>query len=199
MSQLLELRTAVINAIKPALPGFDVAGHLGRFAPADLNQFLLKAPAVRVAVLGLTNTRIILGDDEAEYLAGVAKLAIVVITKDQGARLSREEAAIAASERICKLAIGARWGLPFTRAADAPSGQTVYNDATLSKGVAIWGIELAQPVVLSPADDGGAPAGPLSALWLGIAPEIGAAHRDDYHGPITAETVTIDIEGGANV
>ena len=194
MSQLLQLRAAVIDTISAALKGFEVAGHLGRFSPADLGQFLVKAPAVRVAVLGLTNARAI-GED-GDHLAADVKLAIFVVTKDQGVRLGREEAAVAAVERICLLATGARWGLNFAKAAEAPSAQTIFNDTTLAKGVALWAIDLTQPVILSPIDGGEEEGGPLSELWLGVAPKIGAEHRDDYHGPVTAQTISIDVEGG---
>lgn len=193
MSQLLQLRAAVIDAIKAALPGFEVAGHLGRFSATDLNQFLVKAPAVRVAILGLANAQA--QGEDGDHLAVDVKVAIFVVTKDQSVRLGREEAATAAVERICLLATGARWGLRFARAAEAPNAQTIFNDVTLSKGVAVWAIDLTQPVLLSPADAGDIEGGPLSELWLGVAPKIGAEHRDDYHGPVTAETVRIDIEG----
>ncbi|MFC5372888.1 hypothetical protein ACFPIF_10010 [Brevundimonas faecalis] len=197
MSQLLQLRTAVADAIKGVLPTFDVGGHLGRFTTADLSVFLTRAPAVRVAALGLSNAHTMTDNDGRDMLAADVKMGVYVVTKDVGAKLSREEAAMAAVERICLRAAGTRWGLAFARPAHAPTAQTIFNADTLAKGVALWAIELTQPVVLAPADDGGAPAGPLSALWLGIAPEIGAAHRDDYHGPITAQTIA--IEGGADV
>lgn len=192
MSQLLQLRAAVIAAIQAALPGFEVAGHLGRFSASDLGQFLVKAPAVRVAVLGLSNARA-LGED-GDHLAADVKVAIFVVTKDQGVRLGREEAAVAAVERLCLLATGARWGLAFARPAEPPTAQTLFNDATLAKGVALWAIDLTQSVVLSPAEAGEVEGGPLSELWLGVAPNVGAAHRDDYLGPFDRPSI-LDLPG----
>lgn len=194
MSQLLQLRAAIIAAIQTALPGFEVKGHLGRFAPGDLSQFLVKAPAVRVAVLGLSNARA-MGED-GDHLAADVKVAIFVVTKDQGSTLSREEAAVAAVERLCLLATGARWGLPFALAATPPAASTIFNDATLAKGVALWAIDMTQPVILAPADASESEGGPLSELWLGVAPEVGEAHRDAYFGPITAQSAAIQIEDG---
>lgn len=183
MSQLLTLRAAMIDAIKQALPSFEVAGHMGRFSATDLNQFLVKAPAVRVAILGLSDTSAL--GPEGDHLAARVKLAIYVVTRDQAKRLGREEMAVAAVEALCLLALGNRWGLDFTLPAEAPKAQTIFSKETLDKGVALWAIELDQPVRLAPDDDGSqGPEGSLKEMWLGIAPEIGIAHRDAYIGPL---------------
>lgn len=179
MSQLLQLRTAVLDAIKAALPGFEVAGHLGRFAATDLNQFLVKAPAVRVAVLGLSNVRAI--GENGDHLRADVKMAVFVVTKDQGDRLGREEIAVAAVERICLLATGARWGLRFASPAEAPTAQTLFNDATLAKGVALWAIDLTQPVILAPADDCEEEGGSLRELAIGGAINV-VLTDGDAHG-----------------
>lgn len=184
MSALLTLRQAVIDTLKPALgQGWDVAGHLGRFAPADLNLFLTKAPAVRVAVLGLEAGAI---EPDGEAMTTTVRLGIYVVTKDQGARLAREEIAVAAVETIMLLAFGNRWGLGAqgVRPAGAPNAQTIFNGDTVAKGVALWAIDLPQPVVIARPEG---ETSPLTELFLGLAPDIGAAHEDDYIGPITAE------------
>lgn len=185
MSQLLQLRAAVVAGIKAALPAFEVEGHLGRFTAADLNQFLMAAPAIRVAILGLTDSQAI--GEEGEEIAAVAKVAIYVVTKDVGKRLSRDQAAMAAVERICLLASGNRWGLSFAQAADAPTGSNLFSGETLQRGVALWAIDLPQPVRLWMGARDGEPQPPempeLRQLFIGIAPQIGAAHAADYIGP----------------
>ncbi len=191
MSQLLELRAAVIASVKATLPTFDVAGHLGRFAASDLSKFLLSAPAVRVAILGIADGEIVdhgLGDVELDCRARVA---LYVVTKDQG-RASRDEIATAAVEAIMRLAAGANWGLAFARSALPADASNLFSDETLNKGVALWGINIAQPVRLSGPDqtDEG---GPLSQLFVGVAPEVGAAHIDDYVGPILVQVGDVDV------
>lgn len=184
MSALLVLRQAVITQVKAALgQGWDVAGHLGRFSAADLNQFLTKAPAVRVAILGVGDSTI---DADGDGLTATARIGIYVVTKDQGARLGREEIAVAAVETIMLLAFGNRWGLPLVGKAGAPNAQTIFNADTLAKGVALWAIDLGQPITI---ERPGEEPDPLSQLYLGIAPNIGAAHQDDYLGPIEAEDI----------
>lgn len=181
MSQLLQLRTAVIEAIKAALPGVkDVKGHLGRFSASDLSTFIMAAPAVRVAVLGIADAR---SADAGDGIDCTARLAVYVVTKDT-AGLARDEAATAAVERIALLATGNRWGLDFTMPAGAPIAQNLFSDETLKKGVALWAIDLPQPVALAlPADPAEPPAGPLRELFIGWAPKVGAAHEADYVGP----------------
>lgn len=182
MSALLTLRQAVIDQLKTTLgSGWDVAGHLGRFSAADLNQFLTRAPAVRVAVLGVGDAAIELDGDA---LMATVRLAVYVVTKDQGARLGREEIAVAAVETILLLAFRNRWGLPLVRPAGAPNAQTIFSADTLSKGVALWAIDIPQPIIIErPEGD----TNPLTELFLGIAPNIGPAHVADYFGPISGE------------
>ncbi|QQQ17749.1 hypothetical protein JIP62_10435 [Brevundimonas vitis] len=189
MSQLLILRQAVIDAIKAALPTFGVEGHLGRFAPADLSRFLTTAPAIRVAILGLGKGEIVSDEGAAPFWDGEVRLAVYVVTRDAGARLTRDAAAMAAVETIVLLAAGSSWGLDFAFPAGAADGQNLFSDETLSKGVALWGINVPQRVQLWPAE--GEPDGPLSAMFVGIDPETGAAHEDAYIGPIDGVTVTV--------
>lgn len=184
MSALLTLRQAVIDQLKPALgAGWDVAGHLGRFSANDLSAFLLKAPAVRVAVLNFEASAI---QADGDALDGTVRLGIYVVTKDQGSRLGREEIAVAAVETIMLIAFGSRWGLPLVRPAGAPTAQTIFSADTLAKGVALWAIDLPQPIVIERPEG---ELNPLSELYLGIAPNIGPAHVDDYIGPITGEVI----------
>ena len=187
MSALLSLRQAVIDGIKAKLPPqWDVAGHLGRFAAADLNAFLLKAPAVRVAILGLTDSRRV--DDDA--IECRVRIGIFVIAKDRLVKLEREEIAAVAVETIVLLSLGQRWGLAFAKAAEPATAQLISSDETLAKGVALWAIDLPQPAVLARPEG---ETWPLTEIYLGLAPEIGPEHVADYIGPITATgTVTPD-------
>jgi len=193
MSQLLQLRQAMITGIKAVLPTFNVEGHLGRFSASDLSRFLLAAPAVRVAVLGLGQGELVSDEGLPTAWDGEVKMAVYVVTKDVAGRLTRDEAATAAVEAIVLRAAGTTWGLPFARPARPADGQNLFSDETLSKGVALWGVNVPQPVRLSLTE--GAAPGPLTAMFVGIAPDIGAAHQDDYIGPIDGVTVTI-IGGG---
>lgn len=179
MSQLLELRAAIIAKVKAALPSFDVEGHFGRFSASELTKFLTAAPAIRIAILGLSESA---DGVEEEDLETVARVGIYIVTRDGALKASRDAAVCAAAEKIVMLAKGQRWGLSFARAARPATAQNLYSEDTLSKGVALWAIDIAQPVILSLPE--GDPADPLTDLYIGLAPNIGADHVDDYVGPI---------------
>lgn len=187
MSQLIQLRDAVVADIKAALPAFNVEGHLGRFSAADLTTFLSVAPAVRVAVLGLRDP--VPSGQDGEDLDATVVLGVYVVSKDGVAKLSRDVTALAAVERILRLAIGARWGLDFALPAQPAGAQNLFNGETLKAGRALWSIEISQPVVLA----GEATAEPspdfLKELYIGVAPKVGAAHEADYFGPIGEQEV----------
>lgn len=183
MSQLIQLRDAVVAAIKTALPAFNVEGHLGRFSAADLKTFLTVAPAVRVAVLGLRDT-VASGPDGADIDA-TAVLGVYVVTKDGTARLTRDTSALAAVERILRLAAGARWGLAFANPAQTAGAQNLFNAETLAAARALWSVEVHQPVVLFGEADAEPALGFLKELFVGVAPNVGADHEADYFGPIT--------------
>ncbi|PZO04851.1 MAG: hypothetical protein DCF29_09585 [Alphaproteobacteria bacterium] len=182
MSQLLQLRQAVIDRIKAVLPTFTVEGHLGRFNAAELTRFLIAAPAVRVAVLGMADGQRT-SDEDGTELDCIVRLAIYVVTKDDARKLSRDEACIAAVEAITLAAVGQRWGLDFCDPAQPASAQNLYSAETLAKGNALWAIEIGQPVRLRvPIGEGDVDE--LRQLFIGLAPEVGPEHIDDYIGPL---------------
>lgn len=193
MSVLLGLRAAIIADIATELPqGWSVDGHLGRFTAADLTKFITVAPAVRVAVLGLTDPKPL----DADAVEWRVKIGVFVVTKDQGKALAREEIAAAAVETIILRAFGSRWsmGPSGVKPAEATTAQTIFNDDTLRQGIALWAIDWSQPVVLSRDDTTGeGETNPLKELWVGIAPDIGAAHRDDYIGPFPSTLEASDV------
>lgn len=181
MSQLLQLREAIIAKIKVALPGFDVAGHFGRFNGAELARFLVAAPAVRVAILGLSDSADGVDDEDLDT---VARVGVYIVTKDGDLKASRDASVCAAAEKLVMLANRQRWGLSFCRAALPATAQNLYSEDTLNKGVALWALDIRQPVVLTlPEAEAGEP---LSELYIGLAPNIGPEHRDDYVGPLPA-------------
>lgn len=180
MSQLLALRDAVVARIADALPQFGVEPHLGRFSAEALQIFAAKAPAVRVAMLGLQDPRPT-ADDGVDYLA---RIGVYVVTKDGVARMSREACAIAAIETISGLTVATRWGLRFCKPCLGASAENLHSAELVKAGKAMWALDVRQPVRLHQPDEPYAAA--LRELWIGVAPKIGAAHRDDYLGPFPA-------------
>lgn len=173
MSRLLQLRDRIVERIRTAVPNVEVEGHLGRFDEAELKKFMVRAPAIRVAVLALEDPRTA-SDEGVDY---TARVGIYAVAKDGAGKFSRDEAAIAMIEAVLLLTDRQRWGLPFCLSAQRAAAQNLYTPGAQADGVALWAIDLRQPVrLVAPADDAGA----LTRLFLGFAPDIGAAHVDDY-------------------
>lgn len=174
MSRLLQLRDRIVERVRTSAPGVEVEGHLGRFDDAELRKFMVKAPAIRVAALALEDPRPV-SDEGVDY---TARIGLYIVTKDGAARLSRDAAAITLVEAVLMLTTGQRWGLAFAHPAQRASAQNLYTPATgQGDGVALWAIDLRQPIRLASEPD---EAGALTRVFLGIAPNIGAAHVDDY-------------------
>lgn len=187
MSELVTLRDRIVQRIKTALPGFGVEPHLGRFTADDLKRFGAKAPAVRVAVLALE--RPANGNPGGAYLA---RIGIFVVTTDRAAtNLDKATSSLAAVDTILALTEGQRWGLPFCLAAEGTTAANLHADALSALGVAIWALDLRQPVRLHVEHD--APDA-LKELWIGFAPRIGPAHREDYLGPFEAPAGGVDLD-----
>lgn len=176
-SRLMQLRGAICTAIIAAAgDGVDVAGHFGRFSEAELDKFLAKAPAVRVAVLALENPQAV-ADAGVDY---VARIGIYVVTKDGPAAGDRDESAAALVEAIMVLCDRTRWGLgAFVRQSQGATAANLYSPAALGGGNALWAVDLRQPLRLAPAEEGADPF-QLQALFAGFAPRVGAAHEADY-------------------
>lgn len=155
---------------------WNVDSHLGRFTEADLVKFLTAAPAVRVSALDLSDFRIV-SDEGTDVLT---MLGIYVVTKDTTLARGRDEVAILAVEGIVKLCDRFRWGLgAFVKGDGGVRGaRNLYSKEALANGVAFWALDYRVSVRLSPTPED--VVGALTSLWVGISPDIGAGHQDDY-------------------
>ena len=175
MSSLLELRAAIVSALDAATASdVEVAAHSGRFDESELAAFLVRAPAIRVAVLGIGQIDPV---DDGSFDAR-ARIGIYLATKDVDAALDRDTAVLSLSEAVMIGCHHKTWGLDFAHPAKVGGAQNLYTEATRGKGVALWAIDITQAVRLG-VDDLVTGAFP-SELWLGFAPQIGVAHATDY-------------------
>ncbi len=172
---LVQFRDAVIAAIGTTLPGLhEVAAHEGRFSAESLKRFATRAPGVRVAVLAM--------EDPKEAASGEidwrVRIAAFVVTKDEPG-LSRDDGALNIAGALATLIAGNRFGLDFAGAAKPPRAQTMMSTELAKTGATIWAVEWTQ--VLRLGVDAYLIDGVLPAdLYIGFAPNIGAAHVDDY-------------------
>ena len=173
-SQMMQVRDAICAVIKAQLPGFDVAGHHGRFSDVELRKFATGPSAVRVALLALERPQSV-GEGYVDYLA---RFGLFVVTRDGAAVGDRDLQALCAVEAITVLAQRARWGVgAICMAAEGVTAQNLYSVGGQDDGVALWALDLRQPVRLQTEDDS---ASVTLQAWLGVAPNVGPAHRDDY-------------------
>jgi phage gp37-like protein len=184
MSGLIDLREAIVAGIKAAVDSsLDVAAHSGRFTLDELSAFMVKAPAIRVAMLGVqAMTPVGEGGLDLDIQIG-----LYVATKDSGARLSRDTASLGLVEALVMLAHDRRWGVANAHPCQARTAQNLYTEAGRTKGVALWAIELSQ--TLRVCRDEALQSTALKELWVGFAPEIGSAHVNDYIHVETAPNV----------
>lgn len=172
--QLIRVRDAIVAKIREALPDFDVAGHYGRFTDEQMHAFGASAPAVRVAILGLSDPT---GAGE-DYLDYVLAVGIYVATSDGADVGDRDVQALCAVEAITLLSHHQRWGAgDICLAARSAVAQNMYSAAAMADGFALWAIDLRQPVRLQPEDDS---AAVTLRAWLGVAPNVGLGHEADY-------------------
>ena len=95
---LYEHREAIVAALRTAMPPrVEVDSHHGRFDLRELERYSVKAPCVRVALLGLE-------DDDATQPQGACSLAAYIITKD-GRAMQRDRMNLELGDlliRLCK-------------------------------------------------------------------------------------------------
>lgn len=170
---LASLPGAIAAELRELLPGLrQCEGMEGRFDLDELKTVTARAPAVLVARLGASMPRPLAGPHWHYHL----RMAAFVVTKDT-LDLRRDLAAGAICQALLRRIPGATWGLAACGDARDVADQSLSGAALKAKGIALWAVTWTQPVVLAdlPEDV------PVALeLYVGQAPEIGAAHEDDY-------------------
>jgi len=172
---LLLYREAVIAAIHAALPELrDVSPHEGRFSADSLKRFTARAPGVRLAVLALENPSPT-SSGETDWMV---RSAAFVVTKNMPG-LKKDAAALNIVQALVTLITDNRFGLAFAKGASPPKAQTMMSTDLGKSGATIWVVEWTQSLRLG-VDELAVNGVVPTNLYLGFAPEIGAAHEDDY-------------------
>lgn len=184
MGKLSTLRNAIKETLKAKLPEkFDIDTHSGRFDGNALQQFIAKSPAIRIAILALPKfTPFGENADKA-----TCQIGIYISLKDDAERLDRDVNALDFVEDVLLSCNTNRWGLPFAFGAIPQGAQNLHSDFLAGKGVALWAIDISQDIIIEPDDAPG--PNELSGVFLGVAPQIGIAHKDDYT-KIDADTLS---------
>jgi phage gp37-like protein len=176
MMTLNELTEAICTTIKTWLPELKTCTpHGGRFDGKEIARVSGRAPAVFVAVLS-TGKGIEVGNGQQDV---PVTFAAYVAATDQR-KLARAQAALNMVEGLVSRIYQQNWGFPDrVYAAKPAASRNLYSGIIAQKGVALWAVTWPQTVRLG--EDVYRTEFPMpSELYLGMAPDIGEGHEDDY-------------------
>ena len=158
--------------------------HDGRFAPDELDRFVVRAPAVRVAALAAADALDSGGQPAGGELVTIdLRLAAVVIAAaDVGT--SRGEAARAMADRIMYgIALESAWRPAAGEPREIRAGNLYSGKLDASKAIALWAVSWRQQVNARLADFEQVPPDTAELpdrVLSGFVPDVGAAHAADY-------------------
>jgi len=168
-----EFSTSVAAAIKAKLPDLKACTtHPGRFNLDEVKRLATRVPAVYVASMGVVGVEEV--DDESRDVT--LQMVAYVLTKDVP-NLPKE----VSSSNIVSVLVA--W-LPSRRfgktgGAQKVTAQNFYSGTIDKAGVAIWAVIWRQTIRMSEEDlvaDGIIP----TDVYVGVTPDVGPPHIDDY-------------------
>ena len=169
----------------------DCAVHDGRFAPDELDKFVVRAPAVRVAALAAADALDSGGEPDGGELVTIdLRLAAVVIAADSPGT-SRGEAARALADRIMYgIALESAWLPAAGDPREIRAGNLYNGKLDASKAIALWAVSWRQQVNARLADFEQVPPDTAelpNTVLAGFAPDVGTAHAADYDTVVAPE------------
>lgn len=183
--RLVPLRTAILQSVSQKLPALGTCGPTaGRFDVEELAHVALRLPAVLGTVLESPRIQDN-GDGQLDVQLRCCLYIVTTASAVDGAALPAADAALNIVETLLQHVQGNFWGLPDVGAPETIRAENLYHERAGGKssraaGVCLWAVHWLQPVRLGTAFSA-APSGPIpSELYVGLAPEIGAAHVADY-------------------
>ncbi len=175
LNAYLEAVASAINERLPELASCEI--HPGRFTVDELRRFATKAPAVRVALLGLTS-----GPHASGQRAVEAHIAVYVATTKKP-ELPRHVGAVNIVEVLADFIPESQFECTGSPAgAENVSAQNLYAGSDTAKGCALWALSWEQELLIgndafAATDD--TPPVP-TALYVGWDPLTGPDHIDHY-------------------
>ncbi|WP_246480016.1 hypothetical protein [Kaustia mangrovi] len=147
MPRIADLLDAIVAELG-ALDGIeDCDRHGGRFDVAELKRFAVKAPAIRVAALGIRAvSQVDTGEQDARLRIGA-----FIATKDRPER-TRDDAALAYVQRVIETAQLGRWGQLKVHPARDLTAESLYSGEVQTTGIALWGVVWTQTVRIGDPD-----------------------------------------------
>lgn len=171
---LATLPATVAAAIHAALPGLrDCRGIAGRLNVEQIRQLGIKTPAVLVSRLRSVQDKTYGGPHRTFRL----QMAAFILCKDE-LGLPRDLAAANIAQVLLTLVPDQQWGLiDDLMPAEAVTEEPLVSIEANKQGLALTAVLWEQVAALTPFSTAEAIT---PEVYLGQAPEIGAAHEDDY-------------------
>lgn len=168
------LPAAVAEVVHAALPGLrDCRGMAGRLNVDQVRQMGIKTPAVLISRLRARQDATFGGPHRTFRL----QMAAFILCKDE-LGLQRDLAAANIAQVLLNLIPDHQWGLiDHAMPAETVAEEPLVSIEANKQGLALTAITWDQVVALSPFP---APEPITPELYLGLAPDIGADHVDDY-------------------
>lgn len=172
---LMQFRDAIVTVLKAAIPNVDIATHGGTFDDAELARFATKAPAIRVAIVGVGKHEQY-GDGRVLLPVRVAAVAVAKDAIADGKKIERDFAGLGLTQAVELTVFGNRFGLEgVKRPADLDS-RNEYSGPLDKTGISLWqttwtsGLLIGQAGVEEQAGAFGDAIAALSELWInGVA------------------------------
>lgn len=178
MTLLLDVRAAAIAAIKEACPALsEVTTYPGWLGRSELDALLSTTPSVRVAILGTRRIK----RDGAGYVDVPVRFAAFVLTYDSD--LSSDDSTAAEITTTLLPVIDRNdWGLANVGPAKLTKVRNLYRSELNGKGIALWCVLWRQTIRLGSVDSDviGWTGGTLTQVFVGMSPQTGSGHADDY-------------------
>lgn len=175
---LSQFRDAVVAALTAAIPQVDIATHGGTFDDAELGRFATKAPAIRVALVGVGKVGQY-GDGRLSLPVNVAAVAVTKDSMSDGKKIERDLAGLGLTQAIELAVFGNRFGFEgIGRPADLVS-RNEYSGKLDTTGISLWQVTWTSNLLLG--DQVSDAIAALSALWInGVGPASGDEILTDF-------------------
>lgn len=178
MTCLVEVHEKIIASLDTIKGVFTCEAYAGQFNPDDMGRVSFKAPALFTACLG--------GPKGADRGTGElpidARWLVFIVTRSTRGRSDRHNQALTLAEKVALTVQDNRWELGG--AVSAPEKleiKNLFSGKADGKGVALYAVSWQQTVNLGESVwDGEADGVVPDEIYIGLAPEIGKNHKDDY-------------------
>lgn len=176
MATPLHIQQAATETVDAAVPDLATcAPYAGEFSGGEIARSSVKSPAVLVACLGATRH----GDVDSGQVDWQCRFAAYCMVRHAGGRAPRSVEALALAELVVAAIDGGRFGLTGVYPARVTRLDNLYAEAFDKAGVALWAVTWEQVARLG-VDEWTADGTRPEMLFVGIAPETGLPHKDDY-------------------